>query len=165
MFLRAAKRIHEAMPDTRFVLAGEGRLLEPTRAYAEQLGIGDVCFFLGRCSHVPEVLRLSDVCVLSSKAEGFSNAILEYMAAGRPVVATDVGGAREAIEEGKTGFLVLSGDDEAMAERVIALLSDPERTRVMGELARETVENQFSCAAQLRSTETLYEKLLQRQRR
>lgn len=165
MFLRAAKRIHEAMPDTRFVLAGEGRLLEPTRAYAEQLGIGDVCFFLGRCSHVPEVLRLSDVCVLSSKAEGFSNAILEYMAAGRPVVATDVGGAREAIEEGKTGFLVLSGDDEAMAERVIALLSDPERTRAMGELARQTVENQFSCAAQLRSTETLYEKLLQRQRR
>ena len=69
---------------------------------------------------------MSDICVLTSWAEGFSNSILEYMAAGRPVVATDVGGAREAIAHGESGYLVKSDDDERMAEHVLSLLRDPE---------------------------------------
>ena len=73
-------------------------------------------FFLEGCEHVSDLLSISDVCVLSSKAEGFSNSILEYMAAARPVVATDVGGAKEAIVEGETGYLVKSGDENGMAE-------------------------------------------------
>ena len=109
---------------------------------------------------VAELLAASDVCVLSSRAEGFSNAILEYMAAARPVVATDVGGAREAIVEGETGHLVPAGDDERLAARVSALLRDPARAREMGERGRERVAQQFSCAAQLARTEALYERLL-----
>ena len=119
-------------------------------------------FFTGRCERVGDLLSVSDVCALSSKAEGFSNAILEYMAAARPVVTTDVGGAREAVEEGETGYVVAPGDDEAMAARVVELLRDPERARRMGERGRRVVEEKFSCEAQLARTEALYESLLEK---
>jgi glycosyltransferase involved in cell wall biosynthesis len=160
MFLRAAQRVREAMPETVFLLAGEGELLDATKKLTGELGLGEATRFLGRCGELAELLSISDVCVLSSKAEGFSNAILEYMAAGRPVVATDVGGAREAIVEGETGYLVSSGDDEAMAARIITLLADPARANRMGKQGKRVVDEKFSRAAQLRSIEALYEKLL-----
>lgn len=159
-FLRAARRVHAAVPGAAFVLAGEGELIEPMRALAAELGISRETFFIGRCQRVAELLAVSDVCVLSSKAEGFSNSILEYMAAGRPVVATDVGGAREAVIEGETGHLVASGDDEALAARVVSLLREPERARAMGARGREVVEEKFSSAAQIERTLSLYERLL-----
>ena len=159
-FLRAAQRVYAAVPESAFVLAGEGELIEPMRALADELGISRETFFIGRCQQVAELLALSDVCVLSSKAEGFSNSILEYMAAGRPVVATDVGGAREAIIEGETGYLVQSGDDEALATRIVSLLREPERARAMGARGRQVVEEKFSSGAQLERTLNLYERLL-----
>ena len=159
-FLRAAKRVHEAVPEAAFVLAGEGGLTDSLRALAAELGLERDVFFIGRCSRIAELLAVSDVCVLSSKAEGFSNSILEYMAAARPVVVTDVGGAREAVAEGETGYLVEAGDDETMAARIISLLNEPERARLMGEQGRQTVEQKFSCAAQLKNTLSLYQRLL-----
>jgi len=160
MFLRSARQLKEAVPDAAFLLAGEGELSDSLRALARELGIYDSTFFLGRCENVAELLSISEACVLSSKAEGFSNSILEYMAAGRPVVVTDVGGAREVVSEGETGHLVRSGDDATMAERLIALLRDPEKARLMGETGRRVVEEKFSCEAQLARTEELYERLL-----
>lgn len=160
MFLRAAERVRAAIPKAAFVLAGEGELTDGLRDQASQLGLADDVFFIGRCEQVAELLSISEVCVLSSKAEGFSNSLLEYMAAGRPVVATDVGGARETVQEGETGYLVSSGDDKAMAERIIALLSDKKRARRMGEKGRQVVEQNFSCQAQLDRTMNLYERLL-----
>ncbi|MDQ3816742.1 MAG: glycosyltransferase [Acidobacteriota bacterium] len=161
-FLRAAERVRARVPDAAFVLAGEGELTDSLRAYAAQLGLGDSAFFIGRCARVADLLALSEVCVLSSRAEGFSNAILEYMAAGRAVVSTDVGGAREAVVDGETGYLVAAGDDEAMAAHIIHLLEEPERARLMGERGRLRVEQEFSCAAQLERTLRLYERLLAR---
>jgi glycosyltransferase involved in cell wall biosynthesis len=93
-FLRAASRVYQSSPYARFVIAGEGELIEPMRELASNLGLERVTHFIGGCERVAELLAVSDVCVLSSKAEGFSNSILEYMAAARPVVVTDVGGAR-----------------------------------------------------------------------
>lgn len=161
-FLRAARRVHEAVPEAIFVIAGEGELTESMRALAAQLGLGHRAFFTGRCDSVAELLAISDVCVLSSKAEGFSNSILEYMAARRPVVVTDVGGARETVKDGETGYLVQPGDDETMAARIISLLNEPERARQMGERGRQIVEDGFSCAAQLQRTGDLYDRLLRR---
>ena len=159
-FLRAARRVRAEVPGAAFVLAGEGELTEALRALAAELGLAEDVFFTGRCARVAELLEVSGVCVLSSKAEGFSNSILEYMAAARPVVATDVGGARESIVEGETGHLVAAGDDAALAARVVELLQNPERARAMGERGRERVVREFSCAAQLEKTERLYERLL-----
>jgi glycosyltransferase involved in cell wall biosynthesis len=164
-FLRAARRVRDAVPEAAFVLAGEGELLEQTRAYAAELGLREHAFFIGRCAEVSELLNVSDVCVLSSRGvEGFSNSITEYMAAARPVVATDIGGAREAIVEGETGYVVAPGDDEMMAARIVALLTDAARAREMGRRGRAVVEEKFSCAAQLERTERLYQRLLERRR-
>lgn len=160
MFLRSARKVRDAVPDAAFLLAGEGELTDSLRALANELSIEGSAFFLGRCENVAELLSISEICVLSSKAEGFSNSILEYMAAARPVVVTDVGGAREVVIEGETGYLVPSGDDAMMAAQLIALLRDPERARLMGDKGRRLVEEKFSCEAQLARTEELYERLL-----
>ena len=160
MFLRSARRVHESFPEAVFLLIGDGNMIESLRQLTREMGIGDNTEFLGHCKNVEQVLRLSEVCVLSSKAEGFSNAILEYMAAGKPVVATDVGGAREAVSEGETGYLVAAGDDHAMSDRLISLLSNPQLGGEMGQRGRRVVEENFSCKAQLGKTEALYEKLL-----
>lgn len=159
-FLRAASRVREAVPETTFVLVGEGPLIEPMRVLSAQLGLGNAAFFVGQCDSVAELLAISDVCVLSSKAEGFSNSVLEYMAARRPVVITDVGGAREMMIDGKAGYVVNVGNDAEMALRIISLLNEPENARKMGERGRCIVEKRFSCATQLKHTKTLYNRLL-----
>lgn len=159
-FLRAAQLVRKSIPEARFIIAGGGPLKEQTKALANDLGLSNDVTFMGICHHVGELLAISEVCVLSSKSEGFSNSILEYMGAGRPVVATDVGGARESIIEGETGFLVQPGDHQKMASRIIELLHNPERARQMGQLGREVVEKKFSCDSQLDSVERLYGRLL-----
>lgn len=164
-FLRAAARVHAACPDAAFVIAGEGELMESLKELSAQLGLKDDVFFIGRCESVAELLAISDACVLSSTAEGFSNSILEYMAASRPVVVTDVGGAREAVADGEQGYVVPAGDDELMAARLVSLLENPERASAMGESGRRIVEEKFSCEAQLNRTLTLYDKLLARRGR
>lgn len=160
MFLRAAARVRAAVPDAGFAIAGEGELMESLRGLAAELGIKNDVFFLGRCDNVADLLFASNIGVLSSKAEGFANAILEYMAAGLPVVATDVGGAREAIAEGETGYLVASGDDEKMAERIIEVLNQPKRARAMGERGKLIAAEKFSCDRHLQNTLELYDELL-----
>lgn len=162
MFLRAAALVYKEVPEAVFVIAGEGALRKSLLGLATDLGIEKNTFFIGRCERVGELLGISDVCVLSSKAEGFSNSILEYMAAARPVVATDVGGAAEAIVEGETGYLVPSGDAETMAARIISLLRDPNRARAMGERGREIVKQKFSSRAQLENTQAMYDRLIAR---
>jgi glycosyltransferase involved in cell wall biosynthesis len=160
-FLRAARRVRERVPEAAFVLAGEGALVGHYRALAAELGLEGHAFFTGRCARVAELLSVSDVCVLSSRGvEGFSNSITEYMAAARPVVATDVGGAAEAVAEGETGYVVPPGDDAAMAARIAELLTDPVRAREMGERGLRRVREEFSCEAQLARVEALYARLL-----
>lgn len=159
MFLRAAKKVSENFSGARFVLAGEGELLAEMKNFAGELGIGRETFFIERCARIPELLFASDIGVLSSRTEGFSNSILEYMAAAKPVVATNVGGAAEAVADGVSGFLVAPDDDAAMANRFIELLQNPEKSRAMGGRGRQIVEEKFSTRAQLENTLALYEKL------
>jgi glycosyltransferase involved in cell wall biosynthesis len=160
MFLKAAQKVSEKIENIAFVLAGEGELIEPLRNFAADLRIEKNVFFTGGCERIGELLSLSNICVLSSKSEGFSNSILEYMSAAKPVVATRVGGASEAIIEGKTGFLVESDDDEAMADRLIELLLNPKKAIEMGGKGRNVVKGNFSLKAQAEKTLTLYNSLL-----
>jgi L-malate glycosyltransferase len=160
-FLRAGQRVLQVVPEAAFVLAGDGRLRDSLQALAAQLGMERDVFFLGSCTRVSELLGVSEVCVLCSKGvEGFSNSLIEYMAAAHPVVATNIGGAREAVVEGETGYLIEPGDDATLASRIISLLRDPERARRMGEQGLRVVKEHFSCEAQLERVETLYERLL-----
>src|SRR5215217_5606326 len=144
MLLRAAQRVKAEVPEAMFVIAGDGELRAETEKLAAELALEGTCLFVGRCASVPDLLAASEICVLSSQAEGFSNSILEYMAAGRAVVATDVGGANEAIVEGETGYLVNAGDDRAMADRLISLLRAPDKSHSMGLNGRRLVEQRFS---------------------
>lgn len=161
-FLRAARLVKEAVPAAAFVVTGEGELLEPTRHLAAQLGLAGDVYFTGPCDRVPELLSVSDVCVLSSVSEGFANVLIEYMMAGRPVVTTDVGGAREAVADGDNGFLVAPGDAPAMAARVVSLLVNGESRARMGARGRDRALATFSCRSQLERTDRLYATLLAR---
>jgi glycosyltransferase involved in cell wall biosynthesis len=158
MFLRAAKAVSEKSPEAHFVLAGEGELKSDLENAARELNIANRTHFIGRCAQVPELLSISYAGVLTSFAEGFSNSILEYMAARLPVVATNVGGASEAITENETGFIVKTDDDKTMAEQLIFLLGNPEKAKEMGKCGNQIVESKFSCETQLHRTIELYRK-------
>ena len=160
MFLRAAARVRAAVPDAAFVIAGEGQLMPSLQRLASELGIAEDVNFIGRCDDVASLLFASNVGVLSSKSEGFANAILEYMAAGLPVVATNVGGACEAIIEGETGYIVPNDDDEKMAERIIQVLANDEAARVMGARGKARAAEKFSSDLHLQKTLELYKELL-----
>ncbi len=161
MFLRMAARVHERLPRAAFALVGEGELAPELKAYAAELGLGAHAHFPGGldAQQVAAALAASSVCVLTSRGEGFSNAALEYMAANRAVVITDVGGAREVVTDGVNGFIVAPGDDAGMAERVVALLEDACLRAQVARRGQQTVAEKFSCAQQLRLTEELYERL------
>jgi L-malate glycosyltransferase len=157
MFLRVAKTICDKHSDVKFVVAGEGGLEENLKAYAESLSVADRVEFIGHCDIVAELLSVSYICCLTSFSEGFSNSIIEYMSASKPVIATNVGGASEAIREGESGYLVESDDDATMASRIEELLNDVEKTRKFGEKGREIAILEFSMASQLKRTLELYE--------
>lgn len=161
MFLRAAADMKSRVRNVGFIIAGEGDLIDETKALAAELGLSDRTYFLGRCTNVDDLLSISDICCLTSESEGFSNSILEYMAAGKPVVATDVGGAAETIIENETGFLVASNDHEAFAGRLAELLNDHVKAAEMGRRGREVAEAKFSLNARLTKTLELYRSQLE----
>lgn len=161
-FLRAAQRVRREHPATVFVLAGEGPRRPALEALAAELNLAASVFFVGTCRAVGDLLALSSVCVLSSRSEGLPNAILEYMAASRPVVATNVGGAAELVIDGVTGYLVAAGNDAALAERIVHLLRNPDAASAMGARGQQDVQQHFSPDAMLRRTEALYARLLAR---
>jgi glycosyltransferase involved in cell wall biosynthesis len=160
MFLQAAVSVRATVPDAAFVIAGEGELMSDLQKLAADLGIINDVHFIGRCDDVASLLFGSDVGVLTSKAEGFANAILEYMAAGLPVVATDVGGVREAIVEDETGYIVRSGDHEKLADRIIQVLKDDDLAKRMGARGKALVAERFASELHLQNTLELYEELL-----
>lgn len=160
MLLRAATRVLKKHHDVHFIIAGEGELEELLEESARLSGIAERVHFIGRCDDVPALLNISYACVLTSTAEGFSNSILEYMAAGKPVVATNVGGAAEAIIDGQNGFLVESNDDASLARRLIELLDDEAKASAFGAGGNLIVREKFSQETQLHTTLALYNSLL-----
>ncbi len=162
MLLRAAKRLYEEFPEVHYIFAGEGGRIAELSALAAKLEVENTTHFIGGCTTVPELLSITEIGVLTSLAEGFSNSILEYMGAGLPVVATDTGSAGEAVIEGRTGYLVEPDDDEKLADRLAILLKNPDKSKVFGEFGRKTVEERFSLEKQLGNINGLYRELLEK---
>lgn len=159
-FLAAAASIASQMPETRFLVVGDGPLMAELTERARELGLGDAVTFTGSTDQVGEVLARTDVFALTSIKEGCSNVILESMAAGRPVVATAVGGNPELIEEGETGFLLPVGDYEGIARRVLELLRDDDLRRTMGAAGRERVLAKYTTERMVEDTMDFYLELL-----
>jgi glycosyltransferase involved in cell wall biosynthesis len=124
------------------------------------LGLQRQARFLGTRSDVPELLALTDVAVLPSLEEGFPNAILEAMAAAKPVVATQVGGIPEAVVHGETGLLVPPRDPSALAGAIGRLLDDPGLRTAMGLAGKQRIAERFTFARMVTEMEALYEERL-----
>ena len=160
LFLRAAKLVAERVPKAAFVLVGWGELRDELGRLARELGIAEKVFFTGGKGDVPDYLCRMSIGCLSSSSEGFSNAILEYMAAGLPVVATDVGGNGEAVERGVTGYIVPHGDPAAFAAPIIALLEDERKRAEMAKRSLERCREKFEIGAAMRRYEEYYSALV-----
>jgi L-malate glycosyltransferase len=158
--IRAAAVVVKSVPNVRFVIVGDGPQRISLLKLAAELSLTGQIDFIGSTSDVRATLRRATVGVLTSTSEGFSNAILEYMCAGLPVVATDVGGNREAVLEGKTGFLVAPADQDALADKLIYLLTDTDESLRLGRAGRERAEAEFSLAAMIRSYQEYYIRLV-----
>jgi glycosyltransferase involved in cell wall biosynthesis len=148
-------------PDARFVVAGEGPESENLQMrVATDPVLSKRVEMLGFVPNAPALLDALDVYCLPSRSEGFNTTILEAMALGVPVVATDVGGTREAVEDGVTGRLVPPGDAEALAKALGDLLGDAVLRERLADEARLRVEAQFTVSTMVAKTLAIYERLL-----
>lgn len=142
------------------LLVGDGPDQQPSRLLARELGIQDRVRFLGERDALPELLSPADVFVLSSSEESFGLSALEAMSCGTPVVATDVGGVREVVDDGVTGLLAPAGDVAAFAENLKSLLFDRDRARSMGEAARRAAVERFAHERVIPLYEAVYHRVL-----
>lgn len=149
-------------PDARCIVAGDGPLADQLRARAESRGVAERVHFVGELDGIAELLDRAQLFVMSSLWEGLPYVILEAMAAGLPVVATNVGGCPELVEDGTTGLIVAPGQAELLAKAILALLGDPEKSARMGAAGRARATNEFSFDRWLNATELVYLGLLDR---
>jgi glycosyltransferase involved in cell wall biosynthesis len=163
VMIRAVALLVADFPDVRLLIAGGGER-SALEELAAELGVADAVVFLGARDDVADVLAAADVAVSSSDFEGSPLAGMEYLAAGLPVVATDVGGMPDLVHEGENGLLVPRQDPPAMAAALAQLLADPEQARTMGQRGRLLQEREFSLEAMVRRVEALYSERLARKR-
>jgi glycosyltransferase involved in cell wall biosynthesis len=159
VLVRAAAAVSAAHADAVFRVAGEGESRADLERQVAEAGLAARFALPGAVQDIPAFLAGTDVAVLSSRAEGMSNALLEYMAAGRAVVATAVGAAGQLIEDGVHGLLVPPDDPAALAEAIAALLRDPSRAARLGTAARRRARECYSREAMVRRFERFYEEL------
>ena len=173
-FLEAAPGIVRHCPDAHFLVVGEGRVfdgkygLQPDLALSQQLhqralelGMGERMHFTGMRADVPDILAMAAVSVLPSFSEGISNTLLESMAAGVAVVATNVGGTPEVIRNGHDGLLVPPGNVEAIADAVSSILLNPLLATRLSVQGRERVSKTFTFDNMVRQTEEVYAEILE----
>ncbi|MBN1270311.1 MAG: glycosyltransferase [Kiritimatiellae bacterium] len=155
--VEAFGRLAPRHKDVSLVLAGDGRERGAVERRVHEMGLSDRVVFPGDITEVPSLLRLCHVGLLTPRAnEGLSNSILEYMAAGLPVVATDCGGNGELVKDGKTGFLALARDAGAIAGAVEKLLLDPDKARAMGARGRRRAAERYRPDVVAGALERLY---------
>jgi glycosyltransferase involved in cell wall biosynthesis len=164
-FLQAAAQLIARRLHVYFLVIGGGSLQEQLQQQAQTLGLAGRVIFTGPRRDVPRLLAACDISVMSSLKEGMSNTILESMMAGKPVVATSVGGNTELIQPGKTGFLVPPRDPVALAAAIQELVDDPSLAQAMGRRAHARIRQHFSVEAMVAATQRLYDGLVQSSRR
>jgi glycosyltransferase involved in cell wall biosynthesis len=158
--IRAAARLREHHPNLHVLIAGEGPEKARLEKLIDELGLRDCVILLGRRLDVPDILAELDLAVCASDYEGSPLAVMEYMAAGLPIVATRVGGVPDLIDDGAHGLLVEPGDPLALAAAVESLLNDRARAAELGAHARERRRREFDLNVMVHNLEALYEELL-----
>ena len=159
--LEAFRRLLASAPGSRLCIVGDGEDRGELESLVERLGIRASVDFLGHRADVPAILPRLDVLVLSSLWEGLPNAVIEAMAASRPVVATAVDGTLELVEDGVTGWLVPPRSPEALAGKIEELLNDPDMRERMGREGRQRIERDYGLDRMLDETAALYDQLIE----
>lgn len=163
LFVTAAAALRRQISNVRFILIGDGPMRPALVAEIAAAGMSDHCVVTGGRGDVPELLRAADLFWLTSDWEGLPNVVLEAMASGVPVVATDVGGTRELVQDGETGFLVPAGAQDLLVQRSLELLRDTERRQRMAAAARVRA-GEFSVARMVAAMQQLYAQTAERRR-
>lgn len=168
-FFKAMTILKKEIPDLRVIAAGRGssetqiRIGEQMIQFCRENGLMDQTLFPGYLLDVRPYIAAMDVACLTPKSnEGFSNAILEEMSMGKPVVATDIGGNAESVVDGETGYIIPPGRPEALAEKILLLYRNPEQRERMCRKARERVEKTFSIEKMIHEMERFYLSSLER---
>lgn len=160
--LRAAAQVHRSHPDTHFVLVGEGECRPSIEALRAELGLVAHVHLAGLRRDSGNLHHLFDLSVLCSTTEALSNSLLEAIAAGNAVVATDVGGNPDVVKDGTNGRLCPPGDADALAAAMSALLSDEDEARRLGEAGLALARSTYTTSAAMRALEDLYAELPRR---
>jgi glycosyltransferase involved in cell wall biosynthesis len=156
-FLDAAAHVRRQRPEVRFVLIGDGPEAGRVRQRIAQHGLGDVTAMLGFVAEPEQAVAAFDVAVCPTVAsDGMGRVVFEYMAAGRPIVATRVGLAAEVLEHGRTALLVPAAEPEPLAGAILDALADRPRAERLGRACREEVEARYAGAVVARELERLY---------
>jgi glycosyltransferase involved in cell wall biosynthesis len=159
VLIRAAALLRPQFPRLRVLIAGNGSERPKLESLIEELGLEGTVTLLGYRPDVPDVLEALDVAVSSSVYEGSPLSVMEYMDAGKPVVATRVGGVPDLIEDGVNGLLVESQDSSSLAASIAELLRDPDRRAEMGARGRQRRRSEFDIDVTVKRLEGLYEEL------
>jgi glycosyltransferase involved in cell wall biosynthesis len=162
VLLRAAAILRPRFPRLRVVLVGDGPCRPALERLAGELGLAGTIVFAGRRGNVPNLHQLFDISVLCSTSEGLPNSILEAMAAGRPVVATQVGAVADAVADGETGMLVPPADEVRLAAALDQLSADRARAARFGRAGAARARADYSADAALKALEGLYSRLADR---
>ena len=158
--IAAMRIVVDTEPLIRLVIAGEGPLRTEIELQILHLGLEDNVILLGHRTDIPQLLAALDVFVMSSVSEGLGTSVLDALACGLPVVATQAGGIPEMIHNGETGILVPTGNPEALAEGLLRLLRDGTAARAMAQRGKALVAEKFTVEAMVRGTVDVYEKVL-----
>ena len=154
--------IRERFPQAKLLIAGEGTLRPALASAIAAAGLDHEITLLGVRPDIDALLAIADVLVVASESESFGLPLVEAMRAGKPVVATDVGGVTELVAHGVNGLIVPRADTAAMANAILALLEDPERAREMGAAGHQIAAQRFDVRASMRSLESLYARVIGR---
>ena len=159
VFLEAWKDVITHFPRALALLIGSGPTFPQITSMAAAQGLSDSIRFTGTRFDIPEILSAIDVLVHPSLVEGFSNAILEGMASGKPVVASSIGGNPEAVLHGKTGLLVSHDNSQELSRAILELLNDPHEARRMGDRGRTRAGELFPFSKMVQKYETIFQSL------
>jgi len=144
----------------KFIIIGDGELRQELENYAKALGIEDIVEFKGWVKDLRKIYEEMDILVLTSLNEGTPVSIIEAMAAAKPVVTTKVGGVSDVVQDGKSGYMVNSNDEEGFSEKLLDLVKNPDRRKSFGAYGRESVKNRFSKERLIKDMEELYNNIL-----
>ncbi len=160
IFLNAVKEVKKSIRQIKAIIVGGGLVLEKYKSFCKANDIFENVLFAGAVNDVDRYISICDIACVPSSTEGFSNALLEEMALGKPVIATAVGGNVEAVVDGENGLLIPPFNHKKLAEGILYLFNNPSLRQKMGKKSRERVEILFSLDNMIKNYENLYDAII-----